>query len=172
NDRDPYATRTYSFGPFPVAANEEITQDCVQITLHNDDPIYVNKVELTTGVGFHHSNWFYVPESVFPGDDGTYKCSDRGFDQAIAVLRGGGVLFAQSTQSPHDVQAFGLGVAIKVPAHSKLVSTIHLLNPTDAPLELHPSIALTPIDPATVQIHLAGVSFEDHALGLPPLMQA
>src|SRR5690349_16734364 len=78
---DPYTTQTYSFGPFHVDASEEITADCVQITLHNDDPLFINKVELTTGMGFHHSNWFAVPEGAFVGDDGTFNCNDRHFDQ-------------------------------------------------------------------------------------------
>jgi len=57
---------------------------------------------------------------------------------------------------------------LKVPAGSKLVTTIHLLNATDKPLHLMPTITLTPILEAAVTTHLAGVSFEDHALGIPP----
>ena len=88
---------TYPFGPYDLAAHTEVTDDCVQITLGNTDAIYVNAVELTTGPGFHHSNWFYVPEHTFAGDDGTFSCKSRNFDQAVAAIQGG-VFFAQSTQ--------------------------------------------------------------------------
>jgi hypothetical protein len=62
----------FEFGPFTVESNQEDTTKCVQITLHNDAPIFVNAVELTTGPGFHHSNWFFVPEHTFAGPDGTF----------------------------------------------------------------------------------------------------
>src|SRR5215475_13498658 len=66
----------YSFGPFDIAANQEVVGQCVQISLHNTDAIYVQSVELTTGPGFHHSNWLFVPDTAFAGDDGTFTCTD------------------------------------------------------------------------------------------------
>jgi hypothetical protein len=170
--------RAYPFGPFTIQASQEISDQCVQITLNNDDVLYVNQVELDTGgPGFHHSNWMFVPASnpdtgaigPFEGPDGTFTCADRGFDQAVAALKGG-VLFAQSTQAQHDVQKFPAGAVIQIPAHSKIVSTIHLLNASDKVDQLSPVITLTPILEANVTTKLAGVSFEDHALGLPPNM--
>jgi len=168
---DPYATRVMEFGPFELAAGEELTTKCVQITLDNDDPLFINGVELTTGPGFHHSNWFYVPERTFAGDDGVYECGDRNFNEPVAAIFGG-VLFAQSTQSPHEVQQFPTGVVIKIPPHSKIVAQLHLLNASEAPLSVHPEIAITPIAEADVTTLLAGVSFENHALALPPDRQS
>ena len=157
---------TYPFGPFEVVAHEEITESCVQISLNNPEALFINAVELTTGPGFHHSNWFFVPDTVFYGDDGTFRCTDRSFNEATAAALGG-VVFAQSTQSPHEVQAFPHGVAVKIPPHSKLVAQIHLLNPGEDALRLTPTIKLTAIAPAEVQTLLSAISFEDHALGLP-----
>jgi hypothetical protein len=168
---DPTGPQTFSFGPYTIGAGEEVTNQCVQITLHDAHDLYVNQVELTTGPGFHHSNWFYVPESEFFGDDGTFTCDDRNFSEPAAALFGG-VLFAQSTQSAHEVQSFPPGVAIRVPAHSKLVAQIHLLNPAEQDVMLAPTIALTPIAQAEVTTQLAAISFEDHALGLPPRKQS
>lgn len=168
---DPYAKQEFAFGPFEIAPAEEVIKTCVQITLHNDDYLFVNAVELTTGTGFHHSNWFFVPEHVFPGDDGAYACDDRNFNEPVAAIFGG-VLFAQSTQSTHEVQQFPEGVIVKIPPHSKIVSQIHLLNATDAPLTIAPTIAITPIAESTVTTTLAGISFEDHALALLPNMQS
>jgi len=158
--------RTYEFGPYHVAPSQEIFRDCVQITLHNTEPFHVSSVELTTGPGFHHSTWMFVPEHVFPGGDGTFPCSDRQYSEpAAAVL--GGVLFAQSTQAPHEVQAFPPGVAIKVPPRSKLIANVHILNATDVPLSLRPNIKLALIPPAEVTTLLAGVAFQNQALALP-----
>jgi hypothetical protein len=171
--------RSYSFGPFDVDPLQEISDDCVQITLHNNSDLYVNKVELTTGGAFHHSNWDFVPAEdpahgvvgVFPGPDGVFKCADRNFDQAVGALKGG-TLFAQSTQSAHDVQQFPPGAALRIPKNSKLVSTIHLLNPTDNPVHLTPKIELTTIEQPNVDKLMAAMAFEDHALGLPPQKQS
>lgn len=164
-------TKTYEFGPYTITPSQEVTSDCVQITLGNEDYANVNVVELTTGKGFHHSNWFFVPEFTFPGPDGTYKCKDRGFDQAIAAIKGG-VFFAQSTQTPHEIQKFPDGVAVRIPPRHKLVSQIHLLNPGDAPLSLTPTIAVTYLKDEDVKTRLAGVSFQNAALKLPPNMNS
>jgi len=168
---DPTAPRTYTFGPYDIAAGQEVTDDCVQISLDNDDYLHVNAVELTTGPGFHHSNWFFVPDHVFAGPDGTYKCGDRDFNEPVAAIYGG-VLFAQSTQAPHEIQAFPEGVVIKIPPHFKLVTQIHLLNPTDVPLHVAPTIKITPILETAATTTLAGISFQNQALALPSNMSS
>ncbi len=169
------SVHSYSFGTFTVAPNQEILDQCVQVPLNNDEDIYVNAVELVGAEGFHHSNWDFVPAGnpatgtlpLWPGPDGEFTCADRGFDQAAGAVRGG-TLFAQSTQSPQEIQQFPEGVAIKIPAHFKLVSTIHLLNASDTPITSNPAIKLTTIPAKTVTTELAAMAFENHALGLPP----
>jgi hypothetical protein len=170
----------FSFGPFDVAASQEISTLCVQITLNNPSDLYINSVDLVTGPGFHHSNWFWVPEHVFAGphgltdpqaDDGTFTCTDRGFDEAIAALYGG-VLFAQSVQVQSQVQTFLPGMAVKIPAKSKLVAQIHLLNAGDTALHLTPTITLDPIAQSSVTTTLHGISFENQSLALPPNAQS
>lgn len=160
------AVRSYDFGPYTIASQEERPDDCVQITLGNKEPIFVNSVELTTGPGFHHSNWLFVPEHVFAGPDGTFDCYERGYNEAIAALFGG-VLFAQSTQTPHEIQAFPPGVVVELPPYTKLVANIHLLNRGDAPITLRPNIRLSTIPAADVATRLSGVSFQNQALALP-----
>ncbi|HLL24478.1 MAG TPA: hypothetical protein VK427_20245, partial [Kofleriaceae bacterium] len=81
--------KAYAFGPFELAPGIEVNDSCVQISLDNETYANVNVVELTTGKGFHHSNWFYVPDFQFPGADGTFDCDERGFDQAVAAIKGG-----------------------------------------------------------------------------------
>ncbi len=168
---DPTAPRTFEFGPYDLKPGEEVTRSCVQISLHNEEFLFINSVELTTGPGFHHSNWFFVPDTTFAGDDGTYNCADRNFNEPAAAIFGG-VLFAQSTQARHEIQQFPAGVVVKIPPHAKLVSQIHLLNPNDTPLSITPKIAIQPILDTDVTTTLAGISFENKALALPATMQS
>lgn len=165
---EPDLLRSYDFGPFDLGAGQEIENDCVQITLHNDEPIFVGSVELTTGVGFHHSNWLYVPEHIFAGPDGVFDCDERGYNEPVAAVYGG-VLFAQSTQAPHEVQQFPPGVAVKLPARTKLIAQVHLLNATEAAITLRPNIKLALRPEAEVQTLLNGISFQNQALALPSL---
>jgi hypothetical protein len=167
---DPNAKQTYSFGPFTIAPSEEVTGRCVQIDLHNAQDLYINTIELETGPGFHHSNWFFLPEHFYADQPGTFDCDETAITVTAAI--NGGVLFAQSTQLAQQTQAFPEGVAIHIPPHSKLVAQIHLLNPSDNPLNLSPSITLTPLAKADVTTVLAAISFENHALGLPPQKQS
>ncbi|MEO8700437.1 MAG: hypothetical protein ABI867_10350 [Kofleriaceae bacterium] len=165
------AIQSFDFGPYDIAPGEEFTDTCVQITLHNADYIYINAVELTTGPGFHHSNWFFVPERTFAGEDGSYSCRDRDFNEPVAAVLGG-VLFAQSTQAPHEIQQFPEGVVIKIPPFSKIVTQIHLLNASETPLTVRPNIKITPVAESTVTTTLAGISFQNQALALPANRQS
>lgn len=157
--------QTFTFGPYHLAAAQEITDQCVSATLHNDTELAINAVELATATGFHHSNWFFVPDNRYDGPDGTWPCSDRMFDQANAGTAGG-VLFAQSTQSPHEIQQFPEGVAIVIPPHSRIVATTHLLNAGDAPIDVPLALTITPIADATTR--LAALSFENESIQIPP----
>src|SRR6185436_11716482 len=77
--------------------------------------------------GYHHSNWLFVPDTVFPGPNGAWKCKDRNFSELSAAVAGG-VLFAQSTQATHQVQKFQDGVAVRLPPHTKVLADVHVLN--------------------------------------------
>jgi Copper type II ascorbate-dependent monooxygenase, C-terminal domain len=156
---------TFTFGPYHLAPSQEITDQCVSATLHNETELAINAVELTTATGFHHSNWFFVPDNRYDGPDGTWPCSDRMFDQANAGTAGG-VLFAQSTQSPHEIQQFPKGVAIVIPPHSRIVATTHLLDAGDTALDVPLSLKITPI--ADVTTRLAALSFENESIQIPP----
>jgi len=163
--------QSFEFGPYSLAAGQEITSQCVSATLHNEEPLYVNAVELTTGPGFHHSNWFWVPENAFPGADGTWKCNDRGYDETVAGLQGG-VLFAQSTQAQHEIQQFPGGAATVVPPHSKILAGTHLLNAGDTDVMLTLKLTITPIAQADVTTQLTPTSFTNEAIAIPPHRQS
>ena len=163
---------TYQFGPFPLAPHEELADLCVAVTLHNDDPIFVNAAAIEGALGIHHSNWFWVPDNTaFAFPEGTFKCSDGGgighaFDQSAAALFGG-VLAAQSTQATKELQAFPPGSAIRIAPRSRIIATVHLLNAGDNPATVPLSLTLTPLREADVVTLLAGFSAEDMSLALP-----
>jgi uncharacterized membrane protein len=156
---------TFEFGPYALTAGQELNNQCVSVTLNNDEPLYINSVELTTGTGFHHSNWFWVPESDFGGGDGTWKCSDRQYDEAVAGLAGA-VLFAQSTQATHELQQFPEGAAIVIPPRSRIVAGTHLLNTGEDALQVSMTLKITPIAEATRPLN--GMSFTNQSIRIPP----
>jgi len=171
---DPTAARTFEFGPFAMQPGEELTDLCVAATLDNDEPMYINAVEMNGALGIHHSNWFWVPDNLaFNFPDGAWNCSDGGgvghpFTQEAAGFFGG-VLFAQSTQATHEVQAFPTGAAIRVPPHSRVIATVHLLNLGDDSLTVPLSLTLRPIAEQDAEKVLVGFVMMNESIALPPL---
>lgn len=163
--------QTYSFGPFELGAGEERAGDCVSATLDNDERLYVNAVELATRSGFHHSNWFWVPEDTFPGPDGIWDCNSRAYDEVTAGAAGG-VLFAQSTQSVSERQQFPPGVVIPIPPRAKIVAGVHVLNATDEPLTTSLDLEITPIAADDVVTKLVAMAITYEPLALPPMRQS
>jgi hypothetical protein len=155
------------FGSFELAPGEEVSDLCASWTVGNDEPLFVNAVELVTDGGFHHSNWFFVPEAHLEGEDGLWRCDDRGFNQPIAAALGG-VLFAQSTQSDRETQRFGQGFAVPVPARVRIVGNLHLLNTTAAPKATTVTLGVYTVPEVEVTTKLAAMSFDNTSLAIPP----
>jgi hypothetical protein len=164
---DPNAPRTFDFGTFTLAPGQEDATQCVQVTLNNDEPMFINAVSMATGGGFHHSNWFYVQHESFRGPDGVFTCADRDFSEPVASLFGG-VLFAQSTQAAAETQQFPAGAVIPIPPGAKIVAGLHLLNASDVTLETPLSLTITPLPRDQVTVQLRPLGIEDQALALPP----
>jgi hypothetical protein len=134
----------HTFPPVDIEPGQEITSLCQSWTIGNDQPLYVNSVRALNGGGWHHSNWVFVPETSYPGPDGTWPCSERGFTQVGGGTQGG-VFFAQSTQATNEEQRFARGAAIVIPAHARVIGSIHLLN-------------------AAAQLKRSAMTFEVHVL--------
>ena len=160
------ATLVHTFGLTALAAFEE-TEPCVQWTLHNDQPLYVNAVTLVNDGGFHHSNWLTVPEDKFTGEDGFFRCSDRGYSELDAALSGT-VVFAQSTQSRSEVQQLPPGVVIKIPPRHKIIAGVHLLNLASVAIETELRMALDIIHPRDVEVLVAPFRLTYYDLDIPP----
>jgi hypothetical protein len=160
------ATLVHSFGVQRLAAFEE-KEPCVQWTLGNDQPIYVNTTTLVNDGAYHHSNWLAVPEEKFVGEDGFFDCNSRGYTELDAAVSGT-VVFAQSTQSRDEVQRLPEGVAIKIPPRHKIIAGVHLLNLASVEWETELRMALEIIHPKDVEVIAAAFRLSYFDLSIPP----
>ncbi len=158
---------SHDFPDQTVQAGEEQLGNCRSWTLGNDTDLYVNAVELSQSEQSHHSNWTWVPEDSFPGADGIWPCGNRSYDFYSGVAAGG-VVYSQSTQAVHEVQKFPDGAVVRIPAHSKLISDIHLLNTTGQAVTGHAHLTLYSLAEADVKIKLGTFHLEYDALDIPP----
>jgi hypothetical protein len=156
----------HSFGKMTLEPGEEITP-CGQWTLNNDEPIYVNTVTAGNDGGWHHSNWFAVPESYASGEDGYFDCDERGFGEIAAAINGT-VLFAQSTQAREERQDLPDGVVIKIPPNYKIVGGLHLLNVSTRQIETDFRMQLDIIHPADVETVVTPFRLSYLDLEIPP----
>lgn len=160
----------HSFGAYPLGPLQE-TEPCVQWTLNNDQPLYIDTVILSNDGGYHHSNWLVVPEDVFPGEDGYFDCNARGFSELQAAVTGT-VLFAQSTQSRYETQDLPEGVVIKVPPRHKLIAGVHLLNLSSADLSSELRMGLQIVHPQQVETIVAPFRLNYQDLEIPAMKQS
>jgi len=156
--------------PFALEGSQE-TMTCYSWTVDNDAPLYVQDVTFQNGGSFHHSNWFVVPEDVYPGEDGFWPCAERDFNDISAALAGT-VLFAQSTQAQREAMAFTEGAVIRIPARSKIVAGVHLLNLGPDPRETAAWLSLDAIHPALVETILSPLMLSYRDLDIPPMTQS
>ncbi len=169
-------TLSHRYEPQMLARAQETSDVCQSWVLGNDEPIYVKKVRQSNDGGWHHSNWFFVPEGLFPPnpsegpnaqDKGTWSCSGRDFHEYFAAVAGG-VFFAQSTQALEETQTFPDGAALEIPARSMIVGSTHLLNITAGPLETAMTMEVETVPVEEVRVRLTPFSFAIGDLAIPP----
>jgi len=165
-----HAMVTHSFGKHALGPREE-DQPCIQWTLDNEQAVYVQSVTIANDGGFHHSNWFVLPESAYPGDDGFFRCQDRGFTELEAAITGT-VLTAQSTQSRYERMDLPPGVVIKVPPHHKVVAGGHLLNLASVDVETELRMSLEIVHPREVEVVAAPFRLTYYDLDIPGFTEA
>lgn len=136
-----------------VAPGEEISGLCQSWTLNNPEEIWVDSVAMRNGGGYHHSNWFFVPDDLYVMPDGAWQCRDAGFDELVAAVAGG-FLFAQSTQVSNEDQTFQDGAAIRIPPYSRIIGSTHLLNVGDTELASDMAITVHTVPPEDVRVKL------------------
>src|SRR4051812_39249836 len=79
DDAQGVCSYAHQFEPTTLAPGEERTDACFTYKLDNPTDLLVNTVELVNDGGFHHSNWFFVPEKTFDTDESLVRCHDVGF---------------------------------------------------------------------------------------------
>lgn len=158
---------THAFAEFTSQPGEEILGLCQSWTLGNETDLWVNAVELVQDELSHHSNWTFSPEDAFPGEDGVWPCKDRGYDQLSAAIAGG-VIYAQSTQATREVQRFPTGAAVRIPARSRIIGDVHVLNTTDRAHTGHAELTLYALEEAEVTTPLAPFHLTYDELAIPP----
>src|SRR5262245_21719733 len=63
-------TLDHDFGRQMITSGQEVDGLCQSWTLGNETELWVNKVVFTNDGGYHHSNWFFVPEGTYDVPDG------------------------------------------------------------------------------------------------------
>jgi hypothetical protein len=166
-DPIPGTATAHDFAEFTTDAGSESLGLCQSWTLNNDADIWVNAVELEQNEASHHSNWTFVPDTKYAGDDGVWDCKDRNYDELSAAVAGG-VLYAQSTQATHEVQKFPDGAAVRIPAHSRIIGDVHLLNVTAEAVTGHAKLTIYSLDVAKVTHKLTPFHMTYTGLDIPP----
>lgn len=136
-----------------VAPGQEISGLCQSWTLNNPEEIWVDSVTMRNGGGYHHSNWFFVPDDLYVQPDGAWDCGAVGFDELVAAVAGG-FLFAQSTQVATEDQTFKDGAAVRIPPYSRIIGSTHLLNGGDTTLASPMALAVHSVAPEDVRVKL------------------
>ncbi len=167
------ATVEHTFEAITVAPGAD-DYWCQSWTIGNEETLYVNKVRQVNDGAWHHSNWFFVPDDRWGEpvtDDGTWKCRDREFNQVSAAAFGG-TIFAQSTQSFEETQAFPEGTVIVVPPRSKIIGNVHLFNVAAAPIDTTLTMGIEAIEEEEVVTKLREMSFANYAIAIDPQRQS
>jgi hypothetical protein len=117
----------------------------------------VGGAKLTVGPGMHHGNIVTRPktgEGFRPCDPNDQAGQFGG--EATAILKGGAVLFASSTQvHGEEWQRFPDGMGYPIKDGFEIVASMHYLNTTDAPLDVAPLYEWFTVDEAKID-HLLG----------------
>jgi hypothetical protein len=158
---------THTFPTMTVTAGQEQLGQCRSWTLNNDEDLWVSAVEFTQDEDSHHSNWTFVPDTDYTGPDGDWTCSDRNYD-FYSGIAAGGLVYAQSTQATHEVEHFPSGAAIRIPAHSRIISDIHLLNTSSMSVTGDAVLTLYTLPQSQVAVQLKSFHVEYDALAIPP----
>ncbi len=164
------AAVVHSFGNYSLSPLQEV-QPCIQWTLDNELPVYVSAVTIANDGGFHHSNWFVVPQNLYEGEDGFFNCGDRGFTELEAAVTGT-VLTAQSTQSRFETMELPPGVVIKVPPRHKIIAGGHMLNLAAADYDTELRMTLDIVHPREVEVVAAPFRLTYYDLQIPGFTEA
>lgn len=154
-----------------LQAGEETDLLCQSWFLDNEQELLVTEVAMDNDGGYHHSNWFFVPVGSQDVPEGTWDCAAHGWNDFAAAMAGG-FLFAQSTQSRHEVQRFPPGSAVRIPPYSVIIGDTHVSNETGQPLTTNMRLRLETAPREQVSTLLVPARFSYFDLEIPPRSRA
>ena len=157
----------HEFGAVEIDAYSEVDGICLSWTLDNDEPIWVNRVTAQNDGFFHHSNWVWVPDSLYDLPDGAWDCWENDFSEFTAAIAGG-VVFAQSTQALEETQQFQPGAAYEIREDARIIAYSHLLNAYDEPATTNLRVQLGVLEPDEVTTELTALRLNYGDLQIPP----
>lgn len=152
---------------YTAAAGEENEDNCQSWTLNNRDELWVSAVRQDNDGAYHHANWFFVPDDLFPMPDGTWSCSAQQFSELSAALAGG-FLFAMSTQSQGEEQRLPTGAAVRIPPYSRIIGSSHILNASPRPVTTTMRLHLWTIPKSQVTAKMVPSRLSYHDLAIQP----
>ncbi len=158
---------THKLADYTVGPYEESENVCMSWTIGNEEALPVNTITAFNDGAFHHSNWFWVPESEWDLPDGAWDCHEHEFTELGAALAGG-VIFAQSTQVARETQQFLPGAVTEIGPRARIVAWTHLLNPTAETVDTSMTVQLGILDEAEVTTRLAPMRLTYFDLDIPP----
>ncbi len=150
-----------------VPAGFEDEDMCQSWTLNNPTELWVTSIEQSNDGGYHHANWFFVPDDNFDLPDGTWVCSEQNFTELGAAILGG-YLFAMSTQSQLEKQSLPGGGAIRIPPYSRIIGASHILNASDQPVTTEMRLSIGTVPPDQVLAKLVPSRIQYHDLHIDP----
>lgn len=151
--------------------HQETDDLCQSWALDNAQELLVTEVTMNNDGGYHHSNWFFVPNGAYDAPEGTWKCSQYGFEEFEAAVQGG-FLFAQSTQSRHEVQRFPTGAAVRIPPYSVIIGNTHVHNMTEERITTNMRLRLQTAPRDRVSTLLVPARFSYYDLEILPRARA
>ena len=154
-----------------VPAGVEDEDTCQSWTLNNPTELWVTGITQHNDGAYHHANWFFVPDNLFPLRDGTWRCSEYQFSELNAAVTGG-YLFALSTQSREERQTLPAGSAIRIPPYSRIIGSSHLLNASSEPVRTTLRLELHTVPAAEVRAKMAPARIQYHDLTLEPMARS
>jgi hypothetical protein len=158
---------SHTFDVHKLEPGFESDTGCESWTLNNAEELFVSSVDFKQTTGYHHSNWYFVPNTMFDLPDGSWDCNEQKLD-GLAVAVAGGVLYGQSIDIEDEGMHFPEGVAIRIPPYSRVIGVTHLLNVTSKDIEANATLKVKAIPKAEVKTQLVPFRMIYHDLHVPP----
>lgn len=158
---------SHTFDVHTLEPGFESDTGCESWTLNNPEEIFVNSVSFKQTAGYHHSNWYFVPNTYYDLPDGSWDCNEQKLD-GLMVAVVGGVLYGQSIDIEQEQTPFPDGVAIRIPPYSRVIGVTHLLNVTAKDLKANAQLTINAVPKAEVKTQLVPFRMIYHDLHVTP----